>query len=143
LAAASLVARIRGAAVQGRTEFPPELVKELGACIGRIEVELDPLTEALAGLHRDAPVRVVHGDLVPKNLVTDGTSWTVVDWPLAHLAPHLSDLYTLIRDAVALGHDRGRSSPGTSRPPAPIRSWSTASCSSVARASASVPSSSS
>ncbi|MGW6280623.1 phosphotransferase [Kribbella sp. NPDC055071] len=107
LAAASLVARIRGAEVDGRSEFPPELVKELGARIGRIEVDLDPLTEALAGLHRDAPLRVVHGDFVPKNLVTDGTTWTVVDWPLAYVAPQLSDLYTLIRDAVALGHDRG------------------------------------
>ncbi|MEV5966747.1 phosphotransferase [Kribbella sp. NPDC051952] len=107
LEAASLLARIRGTAVSGSSEFPAELVKELGARIGRIGFELDPLAEALAGLHRDAPVRVVHGDFVPKNLVTDGSRWTAVDWPLAYLAPHLSDLYMLVRDAVALGHDRG------------------------------------
>jgi thiamine kinase-like enzyme len=48
----------------------------------------------------------VHGDFVPKNLVTDGVRWTAIDWPGAYLAPHLSDLYTLLRDAESLGHDR-------------------------------------
>jgi thiamine kinase-like enzyme len=78
----------------------------MAARIGRIGFDLAPLTEALAALHREAPTAVVHGDFVPKNLVTDGTRWTAIDWPGAYLAPHLSDLYTLIRDAVALGHDR-------------------------------------
>ena len=80
-------------------------MKEL-ATGSRISFDVGPLTEALAALHRDVALRVVHGDFVPKNLVTDGTRWTAVDWPLAYLAPHLSDLYTLVRDAVALGHDR-------------------------------------
>ncbi|MEU8225359.1 phosphotransferase [Kribbella sp. NPDC048915] len=106
LAAAELVARIRSAPVDGPSEFPPARVKELGARIGRVDVDLDPLVDALDRLHRDAPVRVVHGDFVPKNLVSDGTRWTVVDWPLAYLAPHLSDLYTLVRDAATFGHDR-------------------------------------
>ncbi|HEY3507834.1 MULTISPECIES: phosphotransferase family protein [Kribbella] len=107
VAAAELAARIHGAAVPGSSDFPPARVKELAGRIARIDFDLDPLVEAVDRLHRDAPLGVVHGDFVPKNLVTDGTRWTVVDWPLAHLAPHLSDLYTLIRDAVALGYDRG------------------------------------
>jgi hypothetical protein len=107
LAAAELVAEIRSRPVSQVSEFPPERVKELADRIGRIGFDLSPLTEALAGLHREAPTAVVHGDFVPKNLVTDGEHWTAIDWPGAYLAPHLSDLYTLIRDAVALGHDRG------------------------------------
>ncbi|WP_405061379.1 phosphotransferase [Kribbella sp. NBC_01505] len=107
VATAGLLAEIRTAAVDGPSEFPPERVKELAARIGRITFDMAPLTEALALLHEQAPSRVVHGDFVPKNLVTDGVRWTAVDWPLAHLAPHLSDLYTLVREAVALGHDRG------------------------------------
>lgn len=106
LAGAELLATIRGRSVDGSSEFPPERVKEMAGRIGRIGFDLAPLTEALAGLHREAPTAVVHGDFVPKNLVTDGTRWTAIDWPGAYLAPHLSDLYTLIRDAVALGHDR-------------------------------------
>jgi hypothetical protein len=106
LAAAELAATIRSRAVSQRSEFPPERVKEMAARIGRIDFDLSPLTEALSALHRDAPVAVVHGDFVPKNLVTDGVRWTAIDWPGAYLAPHLSDLYTLLRDAESLGHDR-------------------------------------
>ncbi|MEI8410210.1 MULTISPECIES: phosphotransferase family protein [unclassified Kribbella] len=106
VAGAELLATIRGRSVEGRSEFSPERVKEMADRIGRIGFDVAPLTEALAGLHRDAPTAVVHGDFVPKNLVTDGARWTAIDWPGAYLAPHLSDLYTLIRDAVALGHDR-------------------------------------
>ncbi|MEU4604292.1 phosphotransferase [Kribbella sp. NPDC023972] len=106
LAAAELVATIRGRTVRGSSDFPPERVKEMADRIGRIGFDLAPLTDALARLHREAPVAVVHGDFVPKNLVTDGSRWTAIDWPGAYLAPHLSDLYTLLRDAVALGHDR-------------------------------------
>ena len=106
LAAAELSAAIRSKPVGQPSEFPPERVKELAGRIGRIDFDLGPLVEALAALHREAPTAVVHGDFVPKNLVTDGTRWTAIDWPGAYLAPHLSDLYTLIRDAVALGHDR-------------------------------------
>jgi hypothetical protein len=106
-AAADLLAEIRGHAVTGPSEFPPVLVKELAARIGRIDFDLDPLAEALERLHQDAPVGVVHGDFEPKNLVTDGTRWTAIDWPSAAVAPHLSDLYTLLRKAVELGYDRG------------------------------------
>jgi len=106
VAGADLLATIRGRSVDGSSEFPPERVKEMAGRIGRIDFDLAPLTEALAGLHREVPAAVVHGDFVPKNLVTDGTRWTAIDWPGAYLAPHLSDLYTLARDAVALGHDR-------------------------------------
>jgi hypothetical protein len=105
-ASAELLATIRKRPVDGPSEFPPERVKEMADRIGRIGFDLGPLIEALAGLHRDAPTAVVHGDYVPKNLVTDGTRWTAIDWPGAYTAPHLSDLYTLVRDAVALGHDR-------------------------------------
>ncbi|WP_433161289.1 phosphotransferase [Kribbella sp. CA-247076] len=107
LAAAELLAGIRSRRVDGPSGFPPEHVEEIADRIGRISFDLTPLTEALAALDRDAPLAVVHGDFVPKNLVTDGTRWTAVDWPLTYLAPHLADLYTLVRDAVALGHDRG------------------------------------
>jgi hypothetical protein len=106
LAGAELVATIRERSVDGASEFPPERVKDMADRIARIDFDLTPLTQALAGLHQQAPTAVVHGDFVPKNLVTDGTRWTAIDWPGAYLAPHLSDLYTLIRDAVALGHDR-------------------------------------
>ncbi|WP_405068695.1 phosphotransferase [Kribbella sp. NBC_01510] len=106
LAAADVLAAIRRTPVEGTSGFPPEHVKDLAGRIGRISFDVGPLTEALAALHRDVGLRVVHGDFVPKNLVTDGTRWTAVDWPLVYLAPHLSDLYTLVRDAVALGHDR-------------------------------------
>lgn len=106
VAAAELAATIRSREVPQRSEFPPERVKEMAARIGRIDFDLSPLTEALAALHRDVPVGVVHGDFVPKNLVTDGVRWTAIDWPGAYLAPHLSDLYTLLRDAESLGHDR-------------------------------------
>lgn len=107
LAAAELAADIHGRAVSRRTDFPPDRVKELADRIGRIAFDVAPLADALAALHEQAPLRVVHGDFVPKNLVTDGTRWTAVDWPHASVAPHLSDLYTLVRDAVALGHERG------------------------------------
>jgi hypothetical protein len=107
LAAADLLAEIRRPAVSGPSGFPPERAKELAGRIGRVSFDIAPLTEALVGLHRQAPLRVVHGDFVPKNLVTDGTRWTAVDWPLAYVAPHLSDLYTLVRDAVAFGYERG------------------------------------
>ncbi|WP_329002609.1 phosphotransferase [Kribbella sp. NBC_00709] len=106
LAAAGLAATIRSREVSQRSEFPPERVKELADRIGRIDFDLSPLTEALAALHRDVPVGVVHGDFVPKNLVTDGVRWTAIDWPGSYLAPHLSDLYTLIRDAESLGLGR-------------------------------------
>ena len=106
VAAAELLATIRGRSVGGPSEFPPERVKDMKDRIGRIGFDLAPLSEALAGLHREARTAVVHGDFVPKNLVTDGTRWTAIDWPGAYVAPHLSDLYTLVRDAVALGHDR-------------------------------------
>ncbi|GAB2672043.1 phosphotransferase [Kribbella swartbergensis] len=107
LAAAELLADIRSRPVPGPSGFPPEHAKELAGRIGRISFDLAPLTQALTLLHQEAPLAVVHGDFVPKNLVSDGTRWTAVDWPLTYLAPHLSDLYTLVRDAVALGHDRG------------------------------------
>ena len=72
---------------------------------------------------------------MPKNLVTDGTRWTAIDWPGAYLAPHLSDLYTLVRDAVALGHDRepivARYIDATGTDPAlvDVSSWSAAAAS--------------
>jgi hypothetical protein len=109
LAAAELLASIRAKPVDGPSEFTSARLLEL---VDRIEPIDDALRErltrttvpALDELHRETPVGVVHGDFVPKNLVTDGTRWTAVDWPLAYLAPHLSDLYTLVRDAVAYGH---------------------------------------
>ena len=107
LAAAELLAEIRSKPVDEPSEFR---LDELTA----IEPLGEPLKQklishagpALDALHREAPVVVVHGDFVAKNLVTDGRRRTAVDWPNAYLAPHLSDLYTLTRDAVALGHDR-------------------------------------
>ena len=106
VACAELVTTIRSRSV-GASEFPPERVKELADTVGpRLTFDLGPLVDALAGLQREAPAAVVHGDFVPKNLVSDGTRWAAVDWGAAYRAPHLSDLYTLVRDAVALGYDR-------------------------------------
>jgi hypothetical protein len=109
LAAVEILASIRSKPVDGTSEFTSERLVDL---VKRIDPMEDELRErlvakavpALDELHRAAPLGVVHGDFVPKNLVTDGTRWTAVDWPLSYLAPHLSDLYTLVRDAVAYGH---------------------------------------
>lgn len=106
LAAAEILASVRSKPVEGPSGFTSarliELVEPIDAGLGAELVE--KVAPALDELHREAPLAVVHGDFVPKNLVTDGTHWTAVDWPLAYLAPHLSDLYTLVRDAVAYGH---------------------------------------
>lgn len=106
LAAAEILAAVRSKPVEGPSGFTSarliELVEPIDAGLGAELVE--KVAPALDELHREAPLAVVHGDFVPKNLVTDGTHWTAVDWPLAYLAPHLSDLYTLVRDAVAYGH---------------------------------------
>ena len=107
VAAAELLAEIHSRKVSGPSGFPPERVKDLAGRIGRISFDVGPVSEALAVLHQQAPLHVVHGDFAPKNLVSDGTRWRAVDWPLAYVAPHLSDLYTLVRDAVALGYERG------------------------------------
>ncbi len=109
LAAADLLASIRSKPVEGPSEFTSARLLDLVDRIGPIDDALrEKLTRttvpALDELHGEVPLGVVHGDFVPKNLVTDGTRWTAVDWPLAYLAPHLSDLYTLVRDAVAYGH---------------------------------------
>ncbi|GAA1611141.1 hypothetical protein GCM10009789_76880 [Kribbella sancticallisti] len=112
LAAAELLAEIRAKPVEGPSDFTSQRLLELADRIDPIDADLrDRLAAkavpALDELHREAPLGVVHGDFVPKNLVTDGTRWTVVDWPASYLAPHLADLHTLVRDAVALGHQRG------------------------------------
>jgi hypothetical protein len=109
LASASLLAEIRSEPVEGPSGFTSARLVELVDRISVIDpslrsVLIDRTAAALDELHREAPLVVVHGDFVPKNLVTDGKRWTAVDWPLAYLAPHLSDLYTLVRDAVAYGH---------------------------------------
>ncbi len=108
LAAAELLAEVRSKEVDAPSEFTSEhLVDYVRRSPAGSEVaqRLESVVAArLDELHRDAPARVVHGDFVPKNLVSDGTDWTIVDWPLAYVAPHLSDLYTLVRDAVAVGH---------------------------------------
>jgi hypothetical protein len=108
LASAEVLTSIRSRPT-GESEFTAEHLAELVRRIDPIGVELKAKVNATAvpaldELHREAPAAVVHGDFVSKNLVTDGSHWTAVDWPLAYLAPHLSDLYTLVRDAVAVGH---------------------------------------
>jgi hypothetical protein len=113
LAAIELLAEIRSVKVDGSSEFDANRLVELAAEISvrqsrpsvaeRAETRLRPAVDELHRLVRPA---VVHGDYVGKNLVTDGKRWTPVDWPLTYLAPQLPDLYTLTREAVALGHDR-------------------------------------
>jgi hypothetical protein len=109
LAAAEILAAVRAKPVEGPSGFTSERLVDLVGRIDPIDAALradliDKVGPALDELHREAPLAVVHGDFVPKNLVSDGTHWTAVDWPLAYVAPHLSDLYTLVRDAVAYGH---------------------------------------
>lgn len=109
LAAVELLAEIRSVEVDGPSEFDGGRLVELAAdssasgLVDRVETRLRPAADELHRLVRPA---VVHGDYVGKNLVTDGQRWTPVDWPLTYLAPQLPDLYTLTREAVALGHDR-------------------------------------
>ncbi len=113
LAAVELLAEIRSVEVSGESEFGADRLVELAAEISvrqshsplaeRAETRLRP---AVDELHQHVRPAVVHGDYVGKNLVTDGKRWTPVDWPLTYLAPQLPDLYTLTREAVALGHDR-------------------------------------
>ncbi|QNE18466.1 phosphotransferase [Kribbella qitaiheensis] len=112
LASAGILASIRSQPVQGESEFTGEDLAELVSRVDAIGPDLAAkviatVVPALDRLHHETPAAVVHGDFVPKNLVTDGHRWTAVDWPLAYLAPHLSDLYTLVRDAVAVGHEAG------------------------------------
>ncbi|TDU91522.1 phosphotransferase family enzyme [Kribbella voronezhensis] len=109
LAAIEVLAEIQSRPVAGESEFTADQLAELVGGIEPLRAELAAkviatAVPALDRLHHETPAAVVHGDFVPKNLVTDGTRWAAVDWPLAYLAPHLSDLYTLVRDAVALGH---------------------------------------
>jgi hypothetical protein len=116
LAAAELLVELRSKPVEGVTDFGPDRLLDLvdrirsglAGVVGpladaRAAAGLDRAAElatpALAELHRGVPVAVVHGDFVPKNLVTDGSRWTAVDWPAAYRAPHLGDLHTLLRDA--------------------------------------------
>jgi hypothetical protein len=117
LAATQLLVELRSKPVEGVTDFGPGRLLDLvdrirlglaGAVVrsltgARSTTGLDRAVElaepALAELHRAVPLTVVHGDFVPKNLVTDGTRWTAVDWPAAYRAPHLGDLHTLLRDA--------------------------------------------
>jgi aminoglycoside phosphotransferase len=117
LAATELLVELRSKPVAGVTDFGPDRLLDL---VDRIRLGLagvvvqslsgarstagldrasDLAAPVLAELHRAAPLAVVHGDFVPKNLVTDGTRWTAVDWPAAYRAPHLGDLHTLLRDA--------------------------------------------
>ncbi|MEV8375487.1 phosphotransferase [Kribbella sp. NPDC056861] len=107
LAAASLLAEVRSKPVDAASEFTSSHLLDLvlrSPADADLTARLESLVSAVDALHEETPARVVHGDYVPKNLVTDGTRWTIVDWPLAYVAPHLSDLYTLARDAVAVGH---------------------------------------
>ncbi|GAA0961222.1 hypothetical protein GCM10009554_77350 [Kribbella koreensis] len=108
LAAAELLAGIRSKPVDAPSEFTSrqllELVRRSPAAPALAERLSTAGVAALDQLHAATAARVVHGDYVPKNLVSDGTRWSVVDWPLAYVAPQLSDLYTLVRDAVAVGH---------------------------------------
>ncbi|MEV6281765.1 phosphotransferase [Kribbella sp. NPDC051770] len=115
LAAVDLLAEIRSVPVDGASEFDADRLSDLAARVaegrpepasGLVERVENRLRPAVADLHRMVRPRVVHGDYVGKNLVTDGRRWTPVDWPLTYLAPQLPDLYTLTREAVALGHDR-------------------------------------
>ncbi|WP_328991644.1 phosphotransferase [Kribbella sp. NBC_01245] len=105
LAAAELLVTIGSvAASQARSQ-------RLDGLIGQIpDGELRAKTLALAvpalrELGQTSPHRVVHGDFVPKNLVSDGVTWTAIDWPAAYVAPHLADLYTLTREARKDGVD--------------------------------------
>lgn len=108
LAAAELLAAVRSKPVDAPSEFTSEQLRDLvrrSPAGSELTERLESVVVAqLDELHSETPARVVHGDFVPKNLVTDGTRWTIVDWPLAYVAPHLSDLYTLVRDAVAVGY---------------------------------------
>jgi hypothetical protein len=106
LAAADLLAEIRrNKPAQAVTGFGPDRLVELAKRVKRgvNEPLLDQVAKvvgpALEELHRTTPPAVVHGDFVPKNLVTDGSRWTAVDWPSAYVAPHLADLYTLLRES--------------------------------------------
>jgi hypothetical protein len=108
LAGAELLAEVRSKPVDAASEFTSEHLVDLvrrSPADPELAKRLESVAVAkLEQLHEQTPARVVHSDYVPKNLVTDGTRWTIVDWPLAYVAPHLSDLYTLVRDAVAVGH---------------------------------------
>lgn len=111
LAAAELIATVRSQPIDAPNEFTSDQLRDLvrrSPADGELAARLESVGVAkLDELQAETPARVVHGDFVPKNLVTDGTRWTIVDWPLAYVAPHLSDLHMLLRDAVAVGHQRG------------------------------------
>jgi hypothetical protein len=117
LAATELLVELRSKPVAGVTDFGPDRLLDLverirlglagvgvqplsgASCTAGLDRAVDLAAPALAELHRAVPLAVVHGDFVPKNLVTNGMRWTAVDWPAAYRAPHLGDLHTLLRDA--------------------------------------------
>jgi hypothetical protein len=121
LAATELLVELRSKPVEGVTDFGPDRLLDLvhrirlglaGVVVSSLsgawstaglDRAVDLAAPALAELHRDVPLAVVHGDFVPKNLVTDGSRWTAVDWPAAYRAPQLGDLHTLLRDARSAG----------------------------------------
>ncbi len=64
------------------------------------------VAEIMAWLHANVAETVVHGDFECKNLVIDGSTLWLIDWPTACVSPHLADLYSLSRTVASQGIQR-------------------------------------
>lgn len=111
LAAAELLATIGACGAPGTNARPQRLdslieqIRDTAADDELLAKTLAFDEPALRELEQTSKPRVVHGDFVPKNLVSNGATWTAIDWPAAYVAPHLADLYTLTREARKDGVD--------------------------------------
>ncbi len=75
---------------------------DLAGALDRCGPALEP---HLAWLDATIPDTIVHGDYEAKNLVVgDDGGLHLIDWATAQVGAHLSDLYSLRRDAARLGY---------------------------------------
>jgi Ser/Thr protein kinase RdoA (MazF antagonist) len=61
------------------------------------------LAPNLRRLAKAVPETIIHGDFESKNIVLTDAGPRAIDWSTAQIGAHLSDLYSLIRDADLIG----------------------------------------
>jgi Ser/Thr protein kinase RdoA (MazF antagonist) len=86
--------RVRAAAALATVR--PDLAGALDACEPLIAPNFRRLAEAV-------PETIIHGDFESKNIVLSDAGPCAIDWSTAQVGSHLSDLYSLVRDANLVG----------------------------------------
>ena len=79
------------------------LIDDLAYVTNTSDKELEVIPWHIRKLYRDFPTSLVHNDYHIKNLVIQRGRLTPVDWPGAHLGPHLGDLYALLGETANNG----------------------------------------